>query len=308
MRYKAILIFVIILGPLLVPAHASQVTMTIRNGSITSRMTLTFHQNMTQLPSRTDILNGTTDSALMNSFTDALKATDPTAIASQVTVALSSGPNWLNVTASVDVSGVTVQNGDILNTTTTWKSYRINDDLRAGNLSFNTVGSRYLRPVYNYYINATRFVGKPNATITGVSFFANNSTVIAGDPAANQAGNLTLFDFSPLNVTLNQWNYTYNLQNDTTNWRYSPEPIISSMIKYTQGLNKTSTIVADYAYSAEVTVSGLARSHGDYVLVDAGSGNREITMAAVVIVTVILALCAQVLFRARRKRAVLGRR
>ena len=308
MRFKAILVFVIILGSLLAPVHASQVTMTISNGTIGSKMTLTFHQNMTQLPSRTATLDGTTDPVLKDSFTKALQAADPSAAVSRVAVNISSTASWLNITASVDISGVTVQTGDILNTTTTWKSYYVDNDLRSGNVSFNTVGNRYLRPIYDYYVNATRSVGKPNATITGVSFFSNNNTAIAGEEAANQAGNLTLLDFRPLNVSLNQWNYTYNLQNDTTNWRLTPAPIISSSIKFTKGLNNTSVIIAGYSYSAEVVVAGLARSHGDEVLVDVGSGTRELVMAGVVTLTIILAICIQVLYRARRKRAALGRR
>ena len=308
MRYKAIPIFIIILGSLLVPVHASQVTMTVRSGTIGSKMTLAFYQNMTRFPMRTATLDGTTDPTLMDSFTKALKAADPVAGISQVGINLTSTANWLNITASMDVSGVTVQTGDILNTTTTWKSYYIANDLRSGNVSFNAVGSRYLRPVYDYYVNATRFVGKPNATITGVSFFSNNNTVLAGDEAANQAGNLTLFDFRPLNVSLSQWNYTYNLQNDTTSWRFTPAPIISSSIKFTKGLNNTSVILADYSYGAEVVVRGLARSHGDEVLVDVGSGNRELVMAGIVTLTIILAVCVQLLYRGRKKRAMLGRR
>ena len=308
MRFKATLIFIIVLGSLLVPVRASQVTMTVRDGVIRSKMTLSFHQNMTQLPSRTNTLDGTTDSTLMESFTSALKETDSMATVSQVTVAISSETNWLNVTASVDVAGVTVQNGDIMNTTTAWKSYHVDNDLQSGNLSFNTVGRRYLRPVYDYYVNATRYVGKPNATISGVTFLDNNNTSVAGNQAANQAGNLTLFDFRPLNVSLNQWNYTYNLQNDTTTWRYSPSPIISSSIKVIRGLNSTSLIFADYGYSAEVIVSGLARSQGDGVLVDVGSGTRELIMAGVVIAVIIIAIWIQLLYRARRKRAALGRR
>lgn len=309
MRYKAALIFIIVLGSLIaVPVRASQVTLTIRNGLIGSTLTLSFHQNMTKLPDTTATLDGATDSTLMANFTNALRAADPLAAVSHLTVAVSSGANWLNVTASVDVSGVTIQNGDIMNTTTAWKSFHVDNDLRIGNLSFNTVGNRYLRPVYDYYVNATRYIGKPNATINGVTFFSNNNTSIGGDQAANQAGNLTLFDFRPLNVSLNQWNYTYNIQNDTTTWRYSPAPIISSSIKVIRGLNSTSTIFADYGYSAEVVATGLARSVGDSVLVDVSSGSRELIMTGVVILAIIVGIWIQLRYRARRKRALLGRR
>ncbi|MGA3405912.1 MAG: hypothetical protein ABSD49_09295 [Candidatus Bathyarchaeia archaeon] len=281
--------------------------MTIRNGTIASEMVLSVHQNMTQFPTQITKLDGATDSSLMGNFTKALRNADPSATLSQLTLTISSSANWMNVTASIDISGVTAQSGDITNTTTTWRSYYVDADLRAGNLSFNTVGSRYLRPVYDYYENATRYIGKPNATINGITFLSND-TSIGGDQAANQAGNLTLFDFKPLNVSLNQWDYKYNLENNTTTWRYSPAPIITSSIKVTKGLNSTSTIIADYGYRAEIVVTGLARSQGDGVVVDVGSGNKELIMTGIVILAIVVAIWIQFLYRARRKRAILGRR
>lgn len=308
MRYEAPIILLIIFGSLLmVPVHASEVTMTIRNGTIASEMVLSVHQNMTQFPTQITKLDGATDSSLMGNFTKALRNADPSATLSQLTLTISSSANWMNVTASIDISGVTAQSGDITNTTTTWRSYYVDADLRAGNLSFNAVGSRYLRPVYDYYVNATRHIGQPNATINGITFLSND-TSIGGDQAANQAGNLTLFDFKPLNVSLNQWDYKYNLENNTTTWRYSPAPIITSSIKVTKGLNSTSTIIADYGYRAEIVVTGLARSQGDGVVVDVGSGNKELIMTGIVILAIVVAIWIQFLYRARRKRAILGRR
>lgn len=308
MRYEAPIILLIIFGSLLmVPVHASEVTMTIRNGTIASEMVLSVHQNMTQFPTQITKLDGATDSSLMGNFTKALRNADSSASLSQLTLTISSSANWMNVTASIDISGVTAQSGDITNTTTTWRSYYVGADLRAGNLSFNAVGSRYLRPVYDYYVNATRHIGQPNATINGITFLSND-TSIGGDQAANQAGNLTLFDFKPLNVSLNQWDYKYNLENNTTTWRYSPAPIITSSIKVTKGLNSTSTIIADYGYRAEIVVAGLARSQGDGVVVDVGSGNKELIMTGIVILAIVVAIWIQFLYRARRKRAILGRR
>ena len=308
MRYKVPLILLLILASIvMVPVHASEITITIRNGTVQSRMLLSFHQNMTKFPTQTSTLDGITDSALLSRFTDALRKADPSATASQVTLEIVSKPDWLNITASVGVSGITRQSGDITNTTTAWKSYFVEADLRAGNLSFNTVGNRYLRPIYDYYVNATAYIGKPNATINGITFLSND-TSIGGVQAANEAGNLTLFDFRPLNLSLNQWDYRYNLENDTTTWRYSPVPLITSSVKVTRGLNITSTLFANYSYRAEIVVNGLARSQGDGVVVDVGSGNRELVMVGIVILTIIVAIWMQLTYRARRKKAILGRR
>jgi len=308
MRYKSALILVLVLVSLMgVPVHASHVTLTIHDGLIGSTMTLSLHQNMTKLPDVSTTLNGSTDSELMAGFTTALKGVDTMAAMSNLSVAVSSRASWLNVTVSVSVSGVTIQNGDIMNTTTDWKAYYVDNDLRIGNMSYNTVGSRYLRPVYDYYVNATRYIGKPNATVSGVTFFSNNVS-ISGAQAADQAGNVTLFDFRPLNVSLSQWNYTYNLQNDTTTWRYWPAPMLASSIKVTKGLNSTFVVFADYSYTAEVVAAGLARTAGDSVIVDTGTGHRELIMTGIVGLTVVAAIWLQLSYRARRKRAALGRR
>jgi len=307
MRFKVMFIFIIVLGSAcIIPAHGSDVTISIRNGAIETKMALLFHQNMTQFRKATVKLDGLTDTSLMGNLTAALRRIDASAEVTQATVAVISNATWLNVTASMEVAAVATHEGDIVNVTTAWKSFYVDADMRAENLSYNTVGRRYLRPIFDFYINATRFVGKPNATITGVSFF-DNATSISGTQAGNEAGNLTLFDFRPLNATLDQWATKYNLENDTTTWRYSPAPMLNSSIKITRG-NETYRIFANYAYDAEISVTGLARSKGDYVLLDVGSGQNELIMAAIVIVTIAIAACTQLLYRGKRKRAMLGRR
>ena len=307
MRFKIILIFIIVFASAcIVPAHGSDVTMTIRNGTIESKMALSFHQNMTQFQNTTVRLDGSTDTSLMGNLTAALRRIDASTEVRQVTVAVVSNTTWLNVTASMELAAVAAREGDLVNVTTVWKSFHLDADMRAENLSYNTVGRRYLRPVFDFYINATSFVGRPNATITGVSFFVNG-TSISGTQAGNEAGNLTLFDFRPLNATLDQWAAKYNLENNTTTWRYFPAPMLNSSIKITRG-NETSRIFANYAYDAEISVTGLARSTGDYVLVDVGSGQNELIMAAIAIVTIVVAAWTQILYMRRRRRAMLGRR
>jgi len=307
MRFKVILLFIIVLGSVcIVPAHADNVTISVQNGAIESRIVLSFHQNMTQFPKVAVNLDGSTDALLLDNFTAALKRLDTSAEVKEVTVAVASNATSLNVTALMKVAAVATNEGDIVNASTIWRSFHIDADLRAGNLSYNLVGGRYLRPVFDFYINATRFVGKPNATITGVSFF-DNATSISGPQAANEAGNVTLLDFRPLNATLDQWTTKYNLENNTTTWRYSPSPMLMSSIQITKG-NETFRISANYAYDAEIVVGGLARSKGDSVLLDVGSGENELIMGAVVIITIAIAIWAQLLYRGKRKRAMLGRK
>ena len=308
MRSQAISLLLIIMGSMfIIPVKATSVTITIQDGTIQATMVLSFHQNMTQLPSKTTMIDGGTDASLMATFTKTLGQSQPSPRISHLEVQVASNVNWINTTTSMALSEVTTIQGDVMNASTTWKAFHIDTDLQTEGLSYNTVGRRYLRSVYDYYVNASHFVGRPNSIITGVTFYSNQ-TSIGGPLAANQAGNLTLFDLRSLNATLDRWRYRYNLENDTSTWRYTPPPTMVSSIKYSRGLNRNFTIFANYWYDSEIIVSGLARSKGNYVLVDVGSGKRELIMTVLVIVSIAALIYVHLLYHRRRKRAVLGRR
>lgn len=286
----------------MVPATASDVTITIEKEQVKAKFVLSLQQNMTQFPSQTSTLGMTSDANLSSAFKDALKKTNSTAAPSDLTLNLDSTKTWLNVTTTMSVSGVLQPRGDILAVDMAWKAFNVSSDLRAGNLSYNTIGNRYLRPVVAFYANASLFAARPNATITGVTFYLN-STSVAGSTMKNAAGNFTLFDFRALSAPLEGWPRTYNLSNNTTTWRYSAPQRLNLSISVQQS-NKTTDIFANYGYGAEVTVPGLARARGNALLLDVGTGQKEWVMAGIVAVTIALAIVTQLLFRARKKKYV----
>lgn len=303
MRPAAIIILLMIMVSLfVVPSSASSVTITIEHEQAKAKLVLSLQQNMTQLPNQTSTLNMASDGNLSSAFTNALKGISPYATPSDLTLNLDSTGTSLNITATLTVSGVSERRGDILAVDMAWKAFNISSDLRAGNLSYNKMGYRYFLPVAAYYTNASRFVGRPNATITGVSFFINKTSV-DGRVAENELGNFTIFDFRGLNASLEGWSRTYSLSNNTTTWRYTPQPIDISIS--VQRMNRTTTdMFARYGYNAEITVLGIARAKGNTLLLDIGTGQKEWIMVGIVGVTVILAIVAQLLFRAKKKKYV----
>ncbi len=188
-----------------------------------------------------------------------------------------------------------------------WKTFNVSSDLRAGNLSYNFVGLRYFRPVAAFYSNASRFIGRPNQTIAGVSFFVNKTSV-GGPTAENYVGNFTMLDFTALNLPLESWSRTYSLSNNTTTWRYTPPQSLDFSIQVQQ-FNTTSILSASFGYSAEVTVPGIAHAKGNTLSLDVGTGQKEWVMASIVTAAIVLAIVMQLLFRARKKKYVkFGRR
>ena len=308
MRVKPYIIFLVTISSLLiVPVHATGVTISVQNGQLQMKMILSLNQNITTLPTRTLSLNASQDSSLHSAFANALQQADPSAELSSLTLQIVSTSDWLNLTATMGISGVTTLNGDMATFNSTWKSFNVATDLSAQNLSYNAVGSVYLRPVIDYYVNASKYELKPNATITAVTFFSNQTSV-PGYRLADQVGNFTLFDFSPLNLPLEQWNKTYNIQNDTTTWHYTPPQALAVSLSATRGLNNTFQIFANYGYDAEIVLPGVAQGSGNTLLVGIGSGHREEIMIAAVIFFIALAVGVQILFRSKKRKVILGRR
>ncbi len=301
MRPTAIIILLMItLSVIIAPVSSSDVTITVDQQQVRAKFVLSFHQNVTQLPNQTSTLDIASDANLSSSLNGALKSVDPAASTSDLSLKVESNPTWLNLTGAMTVLGVSKRQGDVLAVNTTWRTFNVSSDVRAGNLSYNAVGTRYLLPVVKYYVNASRFVSRPNATITGVIFFVNNTSV-GPRPTENYVGNFTLLDFRALAVPLGGWTKTYSLSNNTTTWRYSPSTRMDLSIGV-QHLNVTTNFIASFAYSAEITISGMTRVQGDTLLVDVGTGQKEQIMTGIVVLAIALAIIAQLVFRARKKK------
>lgn len=303
MRHLAILILAIFLvSSMNAPAWASTVNVSLSGQQVHAVFALTLVQNMTSFPSVKTTVGSGPGSNVSAAFTDALSAVDPSASASDLSVGVTSVKNELNTTCSMTVDGVTKVTGDILTINMTWLPFNVNSDLVSQNLSFNVVGAKYFRPIVAYYANASRFVGLPNATITGVTFFMNGTSV--GAPTAeNYVGNYTTLNFNAINPDLDQWNRTYTLNNDTTTWRYFP-PIPLKFDMQIERKNVTTNYVATYGYGAVVSVSGVGRSQGDLILVGVGTGESEWAMVAIVILAVSSAFAVQLLIRSRKRKLV----
>jgi hypothetical protein len=288
------------MSALYVPASAANITVNIQGQQVHTSISLSLVQNITALPNITTTVDSATQSNLSAAFDQGLSHVNPNAASSGLTVGITSTKGSLNLTCSMNVAGVSQRNGDIVSVNMTWLAFNVTSDLRAANLSYNTIGSRYFRPVVAYYANQSRFVGRPNATFSGVTFFVNG-TSFNPTQAQEYAGNFTMIDFSALNATLDQWNRTYTLTNNTTTWRYSPPQLFNFDMRI-QRKNVTADYVATYGYSAKISVSGLSRSQGHTILIDVGTGEMGWVMAAIVILAVFSAISVQVMYRNRRKR------
>jgi len=308
LRYIAIfMLTVCILSSIYAPAFASNVTVTVNAQKVHAEYSLSLVQNVTKLPIITGTLDSNSGTNASTVFTQAMRSIEPSATPSNLQIAFASGTRNLTLMCSMDVQGVSQMKGDILTANMTWMSFNVSSDVRAQNLSLNTIGRSYFRSVVAYYGNASSFVGRPNATITGVTFFVNGTSV--SSPAAeNYAGNFTTMSFGSISTDISGWNRTYTLTNNTTTWRYFPPQLLNFDMRISRKSNVTTDYTAKYGYNVTISVPGVGRAQGHTLLVDVGTGQTEWAMAAIVILVVISAISVQLLFRGRRKKAKFQRR
>ena len=299
MRRIAILILATFLLSSIFPSiSASKVTVAVQGQQVQANLTLSLVQNVTALPKVETTIGA--DANASAAFTQALRSADPAASASNLSIGVLSTGKELNLTCTFNVSGVSQLNGDILSVNMTWLPFAVKSDMLAQNFSFNTVGIKYLRSIVTHYANASRFVGLPNATITGVTFFVNGTSI--GPPAAQDyIGNFTTLNFSPLNPNIEQWNRTYTLNNDTTTWRYFPPKSLNFDMRI-ERRNVTMDYTATYGYNATISVPGVGRAEGSVVLVGVGGGHTEWAMAAIVILAIVSTVFIQLRYTNSKKR------
>lgn len=300
---RSLAIFVLatfLLCTVFAPASASNIVVVVQRQQVHATFALSVVQNITSLPSVPATVDTSIGSNVSSAFAGALRDVDPSASPSNLGIGLANTQRGLNLTCTFDISGVTRLNGDILSVNMTWLPFDVNSDVRAQNFSFNTIGNRYFRAVVTHYANASRFVGLPNATITGVTFFVNGTSV--GAPAAQDyVGNFTTLNFGTLDPNLADWNRTYTLTNNTTTWRSFPSKLLNFDMRISRK-NTTSDYIATYGYNAAISVSGVGRTQGNTILVDVGTGQTEWVMAAIVILAFVSAVTVQLLFRSKKKR------
>jgi len=291
---------VFLVSSLFAPISASNIAISVEGQQVHATFALSLVQNVTSLPNVSTTVDSSYGSNVSSVFAQSLRDVNPSASPSNLSIGLATTQRGLNLTCDLDVLGVSQRNGDILSVNMTWLPFDVTSDLRAENFSFNTIGSRYFRSVVTHYANASRFVGLANATITGVTFFVNGTSV--GAPAAEDyVGNFTTLNFGTLNPNLAQWNRTYTLTNNTTTWRYFPSKLLNFDMQISRK-NATTDYVASYGYTATISVPGVGRAQGPILLVDVGSGGTEWVMAAIVILAFVSAIVVQYEFRSKKRR------
>jgi hypothetical protein len=279
-------------------AHASSASYTIHDGKVSVDLSLHFYQNATAMPSVNQRFTGAAAQNLTSAIEESLMSEATSTSVNSLSGDLRSSKDWINATIHFDVTGVASQKGSLLNVNCSWIRFKVSNDLRLENVSYNRIGAAYIRPAFEKYVN----FDKPplNKTIENVAY-ESAATPLSPVEAVQRAGNTTLLDFTYLASHVEDWRMTYNLTQGSTTWAYNPGPAAEMNMTVTPRGEKSFTMGASYAYNATISVEGLAQAHADVISTEVSGGHEPMLMLVVVIATFVVAVIASWVYRSRRK-------
>lgn len=279
-------------------AHASSVNYAVHDGKVSVELSLQFHQNATAMPKLDEKFTDAAAQDLTSAIDEALKNKGNDISVSSVSGELVSSSDWMNASIRFDVNGATSQSGSVLSLNCSWITFRVPNDLKVGDVSYNTIGSTYIKPAFEKYAN---FDKSPlNETIQDVAYQFGVEQVSPIE-AAHRAGNTTLLDFNYLSSRVESWRMTFNFTQDSTRWIHEQVPVAEMLMVVTPREQKPFVVIASYAYNATLSVDGLAQAHGNIITTEPSSGPEPLLMLIVVIATFIVAVVTSWVYRSRRK-------
>jgi hypothetical protein len=279
--------------------HASSVDYTIHDEKVSVQLSLQVYENATIIPSLSQEFTGAAGQNLSSAIEKSLKAIAANVSVSSLSGELKSSSDWINASISFDVNGVASRSGNLLDINCSWVRFKVTDDLGLGNVRYNLIGAKYVRPVFEQYVD---FQKAPlNETVQSVAYQLGHQDT-EGPIAVQSAGNMTLLDFSKLLPAIENWNNVYNVTKGSTTWSYdlAPAADLTMMVVPIEGTPFTAN--AFYKYNATLSIDGLAQAKADTIVVDLSGGLEPVLMFVIVIVAFAIAVVTSWSYRSRRKR------
>lgn len=279
-------------------AYASTVNYTVHDGNVSVQLSLQVYENATTIPTLNQEFTGAAAQDLSSAIEENLKTVAANASISSLSGELRSSSNWINASIQFEVNGVASRSGNLLNVNCSWVHFKVSDDLRVENVSYNLIGATYVKPVFEKYVD---FPKPPlNETIQSVGYQLGQQPT-EGPIAVQSAGNMTLLDFSKIVPTIGNWNSVYNVTKGATTWRYDLAPAADLTMMVAPIGGTPIAAHAFYRYNATFSVDGLAQAQADTIRIDLSSGLEPSLMFVIVIIAFAVAVVSSWTYRSRRK-------
>ena len=268
-------------------ALGSSVEVGIDDGQVKVIIESKLYQNMTKFPEEDANISGSELNMAKSAFEDALseQAQKPLSISS-FSIFVNSGDSWINSSTSFNLDDVSSLDNDVILTDLNWMSFEVISDLKVGNLSYNLIGEKYLRPAIYDLSNQS-----------GVTFFSPFYTPVTASMAMNIAGNYSTFDLKSVSNNFSAWNKYFDQNSLTTSWNLPTRTTLDLRVQITnENVTDLRTGSAFYSYtdaSANITMPGHGIIVNDSIIYENTSGGYLIIVLGVIFGLIGLAIISR---------------
>jgi hypothetical protein len=293
----AILSLILIYAPIAgASSSPTQYAVGITDGVVAVSFNLNMVQNITYLsfeksftlPSLHVLARGANSTGLAQLVQGALQSMNPKAQVSNLNLQIASSPwsnatntQWLNMSLTFNVNGVTVSRGDAATTDLSWKSFRVLSGYTLGGVEVNRIGDKYFSGVA-----ADLALHSGGSSFIQIFYHVNGVPL---DPSKfpDAVRNMTVLDFSSFATPVSSWKESH-VAPISESWSFADGQGLGMV--YAQQVNEAGVLSTAkyglfYDLSGSVTAPFGARVNGDTVTLVVGTLSGVI-MAGIVVSTV----------------------
>jgi hypothetical protein len=278
-------------------ASGSSLEVEIEGGKAKVLIESILYQNITKFPETNTNISGSELNMAKSAFEDALNAQvqKPLKISS-LSIYVKSNDSWLNVSTILDLDGVSSTDNEVISTDLNWIPFKVVSDLKVGNLSYNLVGEKYLRPAI-YELNNQSNPGHELANQSSMNFFSPFYTPITASMAMNIAGNVSTFDLGQFSTNFTSWSKYFDENSFTTSWDLPSRTILDLRVQIiSENVSDLRTGTAFYSYTdayATVSIPGHGVIVDHSVIYENSSSKYSIIMLTIIIVLIALVIVSR---------------
>lgn len=285
--FLGILLVLLVIGNTSNCVSGSSIEVDIDDGEVKVMIESKLYQNMTKFPETDTDISGSELNMAKSAFEDALKIqTEKPLKISSLSIYVKSNDSWLNVSTIFELDDVSSSENEVISTDLSWIPFKVISDLKVGNLSYNLVGEKYLRPAIYELANQSN-----------VNFFSPFYTPITTSMAMNIAGNVSTFDLGQISTNFTSWNKYFDENSFTTSWNLPTRTILDLRAQITsENVSDVRTGAALYSYTdsyATVSIPGHGVIVDHSVIYEDSSSRYSIIMFTVIIVLIALVIVSR---------------
>jgi hypothetical protein len=266
-----VVIILICLSSVAHPAEGASIEIKVMDRYLIVKIESKIFQNMTAMPETNIHVTGVDLKQAEQALKNSMLKNYPASEISNISIKITSNNVWLNLTTQFILEGVTKIERDVKRVDLNWIPFKVEEDLRANNISYNLVGQRYLQPFIRSFSNES-----------GVKYYSPIYTPVDSKLAANIAGNITSIDLTGIESKVSSWVREFDTDSKTTIWKTVVGKLVDLRAEVKSG-NISRNFYCYTESNAQITINGYGVAIDDTLLVETINNTQATLMLAAII-------------------------